>query len=388
MWKTLHTIYTDNSLHELLVAAGITLVLYFVLATVRGLVARRLSAWAANTGRTLDTVFAAVVAATHGVFLFVVSLLVGIRTLDMPDRADVFIERTMVLVLLLQVGRWGGRAIGTWLGHRLSRPGQAQDGRLVTNLGVVAFGMRMLLWVVLVLMILDNLGVNITALVASLGIGGVAVALAVQNILGDLFASLSIALDKPFVVGDFIIVDDMMGSVKHVGLKTTRIQSLSGEELIFSNNDLLKSRIRNYKSMQQRRVVFSFNVAFSTPADKLRRINDIVRQAIGSHGDRVRLDRTHFQAIGASGLAYEVVYFVMSGDYNQYMDIQQDINLSIIERFGADGIEFSFPTQTLHIASVASTSLFDADGEEAAGGNGSGSAPPGRDLNPGWSGRA
>jgi small-conductance mechanosensitive channel len=387
MWKTLHTIYTGNSLHELLVAAGITLVLYFVLVTVRSMVARRLGTWASHTGRTLDTVFAAVVGATHGVFLFVVSLLVGIRTLDMPDRADVFIERTMVLVLLLQVGRWGGRAIGTWLGHRLSRPGQSQDGRLVTNLGVVAFGMRMLLWVVLVLMILDNLGVNITALVASLGIGGVAVALAVQNILGDLFASLSIALDKPFVVGDFIIVDDMMGSVKHVGLKTTRIQSLSGEELIFSNNDLLKSRIRNYKSMQQRRVLFSFNVSFATPADKLRRVNDIVREAIQKHGDKVRLDRTHFQAIGASGLAYEVVYFVMSGDYNQYMDIQQDINLSIIERFGADGIEFSFPTQTLHIASVASSALLDQDGgEDAAGGNGT--SQPARNMNPGWSGRA
>ncbi|MGC3961834.1 MAG: mechanosensitive ion channel family protein [Rhodocyclaceae bacterium] len=367
MWKTLSPIYRDNAAEQLLVAIGVTLVLYLVLTAVRGLLARRLQAWADRTSRTWDDIFAKLVRATHGVSIFAISLLIGLRSLDMPDNAGTFVERAMVLVLLLQVGRWGSAAVAAWLDHRLSHSDGSRDGKTVMNLGIVAFGLRLLLWVVVLLMILDNLGVNITALVASLGIGGVAVALAVQNILGDLFASLSIALDKPFVVGDFIIVDDMMGTVKHIGMKTTRIQSLFGEELIFSNADLLKSRIRNYKAMQQRRVVFNFSVAFSTPVDKLRRITEIVRDAIAHHGERVKIDRVHFQAIGSGGLAYEVVYYVMSGDYNQYMDVQQDINFSIIERFAAEHIEFAFPTQTLHIASVATPDEVDDGYERGAG---------------------
>ncbi|MFA9439060.1 mechanosensitive ion channel family protein [Uliginosibacterium sp. sgz301328] len=378
MWKTLSAIYHDNAAEQLLVALGVTLVLYLVLTGVRGILAGRLQAWADRTSRRWDDIFATLVRATHGVSIFAISLLIGLRSLDMPDNAGTLVERAMVLVLLLQVGRWGSAAVAAWLDHRLTHGEASQDGKTVMNLGIVAFGLRLLLWVVLVLMILDNLGVNITALVASLGIGGVAVALAVQNILGDLFASLSIALDKPFVVGDFIIVDDMMGTVKHIGMKTTRIQSLFGEELIFSNADLLKSRIRNYKAMQQRRVVFNFSVAFSTPVDKLRRITEAVREAINQHGDRVRVDRVHFQAIGSGGLAFEVVYYVMSGDYNQYMDIQQDINFSIIERFAAEHIEFAFPTQTLHIASVASS-----DDEEGYGVRGPGRTelPRGRKPN-------
>ena len=211
---------------------------------------------------------------------------------------------------------------------------------------------------------LDNFGFNITTLVASLGIGGIAVALAVQNILGDLFASLSIALDKPFVNGDFVVIDDMMGTVKHIGLKTTRIQSLGGEELIFSNGDLLKSRIRNYKRMAERRIVFEIGVVFGTPAEKLRHINDIVRDVVGSHAD-ARLDRTHFKKIGASSLDFEVVYYVLVPDYNRYMDVQQAINLQLIERLDAQGIDFAFPTQTLHIASRPQEDMAKAAKEEA-----------------------
>ena len=171
---------------------------------------------------------------------------------------------------------------------------------------MLGFVGRIVLWSVVLLMILDNLGVNITALVASLGIGGIAVALAVQNILGDIFASLSIALDRPFAIGDFIVVGDVLGTVEYIGLKTTRIRSLSGEQIVFSNADLLKSRIRNYKRMTERRVVFGFGVVYQTPHDKLERIPAMVREVIEAQ-PKTRFDRAHFKEYGDSALAFEAV---------------------------------------------------------------------------------
>jgi small-conductance mechanosensitive channel len=197
-------------------------------------------------------------------------------------------------------------------------------------------------------MILDNMGFNITALVAGMGVGGIAVALAVQTILGDLFASLSIVLDKPFVVGDFLIIGDLLGSVEYVGLKTTRLRSLSGEQLIFSNSDLLTSRIRNYGRMFERRVVFNIGVTYQTPRDKLIKIPEIIRTAVETQ-DKTRFDRSHFKEYGNFSLNYESVYYIQGSDYNMYMDIQQDINLYIHEQFENEGIEFAYPTQTLFI---------------------------------------
>jgi small-conductance mechanosensitive channel len=197
-------------------------------------------------------------------------------------------------------------------------------------------------------LVLDNLGVNITGLVAGLGIGGIAVALALQNILGDLFASLSIVLDKPFVIGDFVVVDSLSGTIEHIGLKTTRIRSLRGEQLIFSNNDLLKSRIRNYKRMSERRIDFSFGVVYQTPLEKLKAIKKIVSDII-EKGEKTRFDRVHFKEYGDSSLNFEVVYFVTDPDYNIYMDVQEAINLEIFRCFAEEGIEFAYPTRTIFI---------------------------------------
>jgi small-conductance mechanosensitive channel len=206
-----------------------------------------------------------------------------------------------------------------------------------------------------VLLALDNMGVNITGLVAGLGIGGIAVALALQNILGDLFASLSIILDKPFVIGDFIVVDQLMGTVEHVGLKTTRIRSLSGEQVIFSNAGLLQSRIRNFKRMAERRVVFTVGVTYQTPYEKLARISALLREAVELQ-QGVRFDRAHFKEYGDFALVYEIVYFVTSPDYNKYMDIQQAINFEIYRRFQQEGLEFAYPTQTLFVQGIGSGS--------------------------------
>jgi small-conductance mechanosensitive channel len=217
----------------------------------------------------------------------------------------------------------------------------------------LGFIVKLTLWSLILLVALDNLGFNIRTLIAGLGVGGVAVALAVQNVLGDLFASLSIVLDKPFVIGDFLIVDDHLGTVERVGLKTTRLRSLGGEQLIFSNSDLLKSRLHNYGRMFERRVVFSVGVTYQTPRAKLELIPTIIREAIQAQ-DKTRLDRSHFKAFGDFSINFESVYYVLGPDYNLYMDIQQAINLQIHKRFEEEGIEFAFPTQTLFVVNQPS----------------------------------
>jgi small-conductance mechanosensitive channel len=213
---------------------------------------------------------------------------------------------------------------------------------------VLCFFARLFLWAITVLMVLDNFAVNITTLVASLGIGGVAVALATQNILGDLFASLSIMLDKPFEVGDFIIVGDVLGSVEHIGLKTTRLRGLGGEQVVFSNGELLKSRIHNHKRMQTRRVAFVLRVAYGTGEDKLGRIPHIVREVVTARKE-VEFERAHFFLWGEWSLNFEVVYHFQSPDYVRHMDAQQDIFLEIYRRFQQEGIEFAYPTSVVRL---------------------------------------
>ena len=350
--KYLQRFIEQNSTEQLLTAAALAVLVFIALTIARRVLTRKLTQWAQRSATHWDDLFADVIGATHNLMLLGISLLIGLNNLTLHPKLESIIDHGFTLILLSQVGFWGHRAIRGWRALQVRRSQESENGAAAMNYGVISFLAEMALWIVLILMILDNLGVNITTLVASLGIGGIAVALAVQNILGDLFASLSIALDKPFVAGDFIIIDTAMGTVKHVGLKTTRIQSLTGEELILSNADLLKSRIRNMKRMEERRIVFQIGLVFGTSPEKLRKANEIIANTVRSQPN-VRLDRAHFKAISASSLDFEVVYFMLTPDYTQYMDTQQEINLTLIERLGAEGIEFAFPTQTLHIANAA-----------------------------------
>lgn len=237
-----------------------------------------------------------------------------------------------------------------WILLRISAPDPADPAR---TSAVNLTGLRWLIllgaYSLVLLLSLQNMGVNVTSLIAGLGIGGIAVALALQNVLGDLFASLTISLDKPFVVGDFIVVGSEMGVVEHIGLKTTRVRSLSGEQLVFGNADLLTSRIRNYKRMNERRVVFGFGVVYATPFQTLTEINSIVRVAIESQSN-VRFDRCHFYRFGGSSLDFEAVYFISTPDYNAHMDAQQAIHLAIARAFRERDINFAFPSQTVYLA--------------------------------------
>ena len=282
----------------------------------------------------------------HPLFLLVAAIYVGSLRLALPKTVGEVILKIFFIGMLLQIARLGSHAI-KFLIDRYRRQEIEKNAEAVTTLSSVAFLLRILLWLILLLVALDNFGVNVTTLIAGLGVGGIAMALAVQNILGDLFASFSIVLDKPFVIGDFIIVGDYLGTVEYVGLKTTRIRSLSGEQLIFSNTDLLGSRIRNFKRMYERRVVFTIGVLYQTPVEKLETIPILIREIVESQ-KQVRFDRAHFKEYGTYSLNFEVVYWIKNPDYNVYMDIQQAINIALFRRFEKEGVEFAYPTQTLY----------------------------------------
>jgi len=337
-----------NSLGRWLIALGLVLLVGMVVPAVRARLERRLRT--ATPGHPMLGYGAEILAGTRRSVLLLLALFIGARAVELPAKVDAALTTLTAVALLLQVTLWAQRVFNVWLRNYEQRARHG-DGGDATIVGLISFVGRTAIWAIAVLMILDNLGFNITTLVASLGIGGVAIALAVQNVLADLFASLSIGLDKPFVVGDFIIVDDLMGTVEHVGLKTTRLRSLSGEQLVFSNGDLLKSRIRNYKRMYERRIVFTFGVVYDTPRDTLAGLAGEVRAIIEAQ-PKTRFDRAHFFRFGEFSLDFEVVYFVLDPDYNLYMDIQQAINLAIMARFEALDVGFAFPTSTLRVESL------------------------------------
>jgi small-conductance mechanosensitive channel len=281
--------------------------------------------------------------------LLLVSLYAGKGFLTFPAGVVSWIESGMVAAVVIQAAIWAN-ALVTFGFNRYQRQYRNLDAARVTTLRAVSMAARLLLIVIAAVLILDNLpGVEITALMAGLGIGGIAIALAVQNILSDLFASLSIILDKPFVLGDFIIVDTHMGSVEYIGLKTTRVRSLSGEQLVFPNSDLLQSRIRNFKRMAERRVVFDLHLTYQTPHQKLAEIPGWIADIVARQ-EPVRFDRAHFQGFGEYALRFEVVYYVLDPDFNIYMDIQQAINLGIVQKFQEEGVAFAYPTRTITLA--------------------------------------
>ena len=337
------------------IALGIGTAVCLLLYLVKGLVVRRLAVFAATTTTYLDDIAVKVLSATNPLFMLVIGVVAGAQSLDLSEPRATLLSRLAIAALLLQVARWGDIGVHAWLQHyRTRRVGQ--DAASTTSTAAVGFVVRTVIWLVVILMILDNFGVNITTLVASLGIGGIAVALALQNILGDLFSSLSIVLDKPFVVGDFITVDDIAGTVEYVGLKSTRIRGLGGEQVVFSNSDLLKSRIRNFKRMQTRRIVFGIGVTYETSKQQVRAIPGILREVVQAQ-ENVDFDRAHFKSFGPSSLDFETVYIMKTPDYGAYMDVQQAINMALFDRFGSEGIEFAYPTQTLYLARQQKTEL-------------------------------
>jgi len=339
--------FLNNTLLEWLIAAGLALLLFFTFIFIKAFVQRKLTQLAKKTKTDIDDLLVDFLSRTKFFMMMVLAILIASYFLKLPALAAGILSSVLILTLLLQGGIWGAGIIN-FLTERYKKEKLSEDAASATTFSALGFLGKIVMWTALLLLALDNLGFNITTLVAGLGISGIAIALAIQNILGDLFASLSIVLDKPFVLGDFIIVDNYLGAVEHIGLKTTRIRSLSGEQLIFSNTDLLKSRIRNYKRMAERRVVFALGVTYQTAADKLEKIPGMIRTMIEAQ-ELTRFDRAHFKEYGNFSLNFEIVYWIATPDYNSYMDTQQTINLMIYRRFAEEGIEFAYPTQTLFL---------------------------------------
>jgi len=308
---------------------------------------RRLARLAARTASGWDDAVVEAIQQTRFWLMAVLAIYLASRVLAPAPQIAQLLQTAAVLAFILQAGLWGNLVIDRGLQQHAERKLQNDPASLLTITALVFIG-KLALFTVLLLLALSNLGINVSALITGLGIGGIAVALAVQNILGDLLASMSIVFDKPFVPGDFIIVGDSMGTVQHIGLKTTRLASLSGEQLVFSNNDLLQSRIRNFKRMKERRAVFTLSVRYQTAPEQLQQIPNIIRAAVEAQS-LTRFDRAHFIKFSPSSLDFEAVYFVLAPEMNTYLDIQQAINFALLDRFSALGIKFAHPIQTVYL---------------------------------------
>lgn len=314
-----------------------------------GAVAKRLRQFAERTTSSWDDTGVDLIDGFKSGVIFTWSLFVIGKSLQPPEWAQKALLLAVVVSSTLQVALWGFHILQNWRKTVLTRKIE-QDPSSAAALGLLYSAVQAVFVITIVLIAMSNLGINITALLAGLGVGGVAVALAAQNILGDLLASLSIVLDKPFVVGDFVVAGNEKGTVEHIGIKTTRLRSLSGEELILSNKDLLESRIQNFKRMWRRRIVQEFGVVYSTPANVIEQIPGWVRTIIQKHA-KLEFDRCHFAKYGASSLDFEFVFYVADPEYNVYMDLQQNVLLDIFRKFAEEKVEFAFPTRTIHIAS-------------------------------------
>jgi len=337
-----------NGLTQWAIAAALSIGLLIVALLVRLILVRRLPAPEPGEEMHWPMVLHEVVARTWTLFLIIAAIYAGTTLLTLPDSVHRLVYSIFIVALFVQLAFWADRIAAAILAWRL-KPIRGRSKSAMRNaLSLIQFVVRVAVWSLALLLIFQNLGFDITALIAGLGVGGIAVALAAQSVLGDLFSSLAIILDRPFEVGDFIVFGEQMGTVEKIGIKTTRIRALSGEQIAVSNTDLVKTRVHNFKRMKERRVVLVLGVTYDTPADKLERIPSMVTEIIEKQ-DQARFERAHFRSFGNFALEFEVIYWVLDADYTIYMDKQQAINFAIFRAFQDEGIEFAFPSQTLYV---------------------------------------
>ena len=336
-----------NPLQNWLMALGWLLLVVALVAIIQPILISWLGALSARTTNRWDDALLSAMQDTRLSLVGLAGLYPAVQNLSLPGLTTRWLIGLAAVGLFLQLGLWISRFLDFWI--RTSRERAiAHDPETATGLAAMSFIARLVLWSLVFLLLLDNLGFNVTTLLAGLGVGGIAVGLALQNILGDLFSSLSIVLDKPFQIGHFVVVDNFSGTVENIGLKTTRIRSISGEIVVFSNTDLTKARLRNYKFMQERRIVFAFGVTYDTPVDTMEQIPVWVKSLIDAQPD-ARFDRAHFKDFGDSSLNFEVVYWMKSADFTAYMNTQQALNLGLMRVFAQHDVGFAFPTRTVQL---------------------------------------
>ncbi len=347
--KILNYSFFGNLVKEYLVAFLVFILTILVLKLFKCIVLKRLTTLKNHFRTEFAKLIVNLISSLGWPLYLILALYLSCQVIQLPEFLDkviyylLFISIVYYLVKSFQkIIDYGFKRI---IKREKEKQGKEFDSSLICLLNKIT---KIALWLIAAIIILQNLGYNISTLVAGLGIGGIAVAFAVQNILADFFSSFSIYLDKPFQEGDFIVIGDDMGIVKKIGIKSTRIQTLQGEELVISNRELTETRVHNYKKMKKRRVVFNFGVVYETSTEKLKKIPVLVKDIIDKI-DVAQLDRVHFKAFGDFSLVFEVVYYIDSSDYNLYMDTQQEINLALKERFEKEGIVFAYPTQTIFV---------------------------------------
>lgn len=340
----------QNTAYDILMAVAVFAGMTIVLKIVQIVVLARLKRWAKFTKTDLDDTIIDIAQGLRPPFYLLIALFVAVKMVEPGEILSAVIDIGFVLVIVWEVIRAVEKLMDYYMGKRIAiaeAEGQS-DKQAQTMVSAFRIVIKIGLWSFGLILALSNIGVNITSLIAGLGVGGIAIALAAQNILADMFSAFSIFIDKPFQVGDYIVVGNESGVVEDIGLKTTRLRTLHGELLVISNRELTSVRIQNFKQMARRRVVFTLGVEYGLPADKLRAIPEKIQAIVGKESG-AEFDRCHFSMYGPSSLDFETVFYVNSADYAQYMDVKQRILLSIYEQFDKDRIGFAFPTQTLHI---------------------------------------
>jgi len=237
-----------------------------------------------------------------------------------------------------------------WASNTLNLYGQKyiqQHPDSVTAMNVFSLMWKVAAYTIIILVMLDQLGFNINALIAGLGVGGIAIAFALQNVLSDVFGSLAIIFDKPFKVKDTIQIGTFIGKFEKVGLKTTRVRSQRGELLVFSNNELLKSTIQNFGDLQERRVMIIVGVTYETPYEKLKKIPEVMKEAIFSQKN-TSLDNITLKQLADSSINFEVSYFIKITDEFKWLEIEHNVNLEIVRMMEKEGISFAYPTRTVY----------------------------------------
>jgi small-conductance mechanosensitive channel len=337
--------FFQNRVLDYIIFVAIIVIGFIIIKIAKATVLASVKRWSQKTATTFDDFLIHIFEKSILPLLYYGAFYLGTRSLTLHPTLSKAIDVIGVILLTFLGIRFLSALIEHFIKNFWLR--EAEGPKAISFKGLLP-ALKILIWGLGIIFLLDNLGFKISTVIAGLGIGGIAVAMASQAVLGDLFSYFAILFDRPFEVGDFIIVGDLMGSVEHIGIKTTRIRSLGGEQLVFSNTDLTNSRVRNYKRMEKRRVVFKLGVTYDTSLEKVKEIPEILRSTITCLPDAA-FDRAHFSSYGDFSLNFEVVYYTLSGDYNKYMDIQQEINFAIKAAFEQREIEFAFPTQTLFI---------------------------------------
>lgn len=342
----LHRVYFGNTALDYLIALGIIIAGFIVIGLFKRIILQRVKHWTEKTTTDFDDYVVRSIERFGIPALYVAIVYVGLNYLTFTERGTYILKIATTVAITFFAIRLVSHTILLLLESYVRR--QENGEEKVKQLGGIMLIVNVIIWGIGLIFLFDNMGYDVTAVVTGLGIGGIAIALAAQNILGDLFNYFVIFLDRPFEIGDFIIIDDKMGVVEYIGIKTSRIRSLSGEQLIFANSDLTKSRIHNYKRMERRRVVYKVGVIYQTPFEKVKEIPGRIKSIILEQ-EQAEFDRSHFAGYGEWSLNFEAVYYVLSSDYTLHMDVLEAINLRVFEEFEKAGVEFAFPTRTLYL---------------------------------------